>query len=1412
MAEALARKKSARTADEKQANITVEGIDPMVLGDPDSVSRVQEQLELYIGTNFSSEQAQFLRTGVLLTLPIPDIGRIDTLYPALAVVDRNKMKLDLCMKHNDRQEKFDVNYQQIFNLLIKILDKPGRDKLRSHPEFPPLRLEGKKVDLLWKLILKVYSTGTSLGSGDIHSDRARAQAEYTNYCQGDNTSLLDFKVGLTTRKLHYETMCGVVVGTEAHVYAFISRLNRGTYGRAAADLLQYISAGAIPLPTSIDEAHAKISQMQPNAPIVRQDRGHKSTTFAAAADDSDSSEDGERFVRDLSKTECFNCHELGHMRRDCPKKKGKKKKEKKDKIAYTVNHGAVFAAFEQGYLKATDAVLDSGSNVHLCNNKDFCNSITEVAEQLERVGGATEVSHRGVLPYFGKCIIADHRVSLISLGRVESSAKDVLYVKGVSFTVVWADDSTTTFKFIKQCKLYVCDMYNFVNANKNQFAYSGVSTVADNRIGYTAHDLKKADNILSLQRKMGYASSNDMIRLINGGGIMHFDATSADVINCEKIHGPNHIYLKGAYTDSGAVGTLSQEHCPTMKCPQVLHTDVFYFDGVSFLVSVAKPMNLILSNKLDSRSIDKDIRMQLEQQISLMAERGCPIQTVFGDGEFKPLHNATIHGAIVYATASSEPTAERTGGVLKNRVRSLIASIPWKVPPSMMEDLVTFATMMINWTPRLGGIGPSARQVISGNKLDYRELKAGCGDYVQAYDKNLKRKNDVTTSHTMGCIALYPLFNGKGSWRLLNITTQERITSDNFKILPTSDDVIVRMNEIAATQVAARTRAGRRGANQAAADAEPVQQIIPEILNQEVIDGMEQPIIPDDPRVEIFPEVAPKVVRFADEDNIETMSDDVAMFCFGQMSTGESMKKYPEMTVAGGIKEVKQILDKNVLDFIRYKSLTREEKQLVIPSHITCKPKMEGDVVVEIKERLVGGGNKQVRKEFDDFYSSTIKTSSVMTLLAEAASKKLQIKSMDIEGAYLEASMDDTIVHMRLSKKVSAMFIKQRPGLKKYLHHGSLYARLNKALYGIIQAALKWKEKLSGELLTLGYTQCTEDDCVFFKMVEGNMMKVGVYVDDLLFSHKVMATIDKEILAIGSRFAGYKQSDGINFKFLGMRIARNSNMDVMVSMKDYTKKICAEHNIDFTCTLPAKSDLFAEDDSPLISESERTIFHTGAAQCLYLSKRVRCDILVNTSFLSGRVVRATKKNQDQLYQLMCYLYGTMNRGIIYRGGGSMEPEVYGDASFMIHEDTRSRGGDLVILSGGVILAHSSKQTIITKSSTEAELVNLDDTVVSALGTRRLLLALGEPDRPTRVHQDNNSVLGLVKRGKPISQRTKHISMRYFSVCEHIKDKEIEVVWCSTHDMLADILTKQLAGKVFKKMRNILAPIIEDKYL
>ena len=46
-------------------------------------------------------------------------------------------------------------------------------------------------------------------------------------------------------------------------------------------------------------------------------------------------------------------------------------------------------------------------------------------------------------------------------------------------------------------------------------------------------------------------------------------------------------------------------------------------------------------------------------------------------------------------------------------------------------------------------------------------------------------------------------------------------------------------------------------------------------------------------------------------------------------------------------------------------------------------------------------------------------------------------------------------------------------------------------------------------------------------------------------------------------------------------------------------------------------------------------------------------------------------------------------------------------------------------------------------------------------------------------------------------RTKHIDIRYHFIRDHI-DKEIDIVYCPTKEMVADILTKPLARPAFEE--------------
>ena len=81
--------------------------------------------------------------------------------------------------------------------------------------------------------------------------------------------------------------------------------------------------------------------------------------------------------------------------------------------------------------------------------------------------------------------------------------------------------------------------------------------------------------------------------------------------------------------------------------------------------------------------------------------------------------------------------------------------------------------------------------------------------------------------------------------------------------------------------------------------------------------------------------------------------------------------------------------------------------------------------------------------------------------------------------------------------------------------------------------------------------------------------------------------------------------------------------------------------------------------------------------------------------------------------------------------------------------------------------------------------------------------MGAIEEPFVIGQDNNATINLIRAGKPLSERTKHISLRKFWLTERIQEKEIAVEYVPTKDMIADILTKPLQGELFRHVRSLL---------
>jgi len=154
---------------------------------------------------------------------------------------------------------------------------------------------------------------------------------------------------------------------------------------------------------------------------------------------------------------------------------------------------------------------------------------------------------------------------------------------------------------------------------------------------------------------------------------------------------------------------------------------------------------------------------------------------------------------------------------------------------------------------------------------------------------------------------------------------------------------------------------------------------------------------------------------------------------------------------------------------------------------------------------------------------------------------------------------------------------------------------------------------------------------------------------------------------------------------------------------------------------------------------------------------------------------------------------------------------YVDASFAVHPNIRGHTGGGLTLGRGFPIMSSTKQKLNTRSSTESELVGVDDMMPLIIWARYFLKAQGYDVRDNIIFQDNQSAILLERNGKASSsKRTKHIAVRYFFITNRIQMGEVRTERCPTGDMVADFMTKPLQGSAFVRFRDLIMGAVSMK--
>ncbi|MBS0645922.1 MAG: hypothetical protein JSR97_04975 [Verrucomicrobia bacterium] len=965
-----------------------------------------------------------------------------------------------------------------------------------------------------------------------------------------------------------------------------------------------------------------------------------------------------------------------------------------------------------------------------------------------------------------------------------------------------------------------------------------LNTVEGNMMKFTKRELADAEVAKRLYSMMGKPSMKDFLNMIRHGLIKRCPVSVKDVERAISIYGK----------DLGAIvgRTISQKPKPlddevfVREEPDstILFMDVMFAYGLTFLVSISKGYNLLMVRYLNDRK-GSTIEIAIKQMISHYLKFNVKITMIVCDGEGAiSALKASIEGLGVQVEQSSKnehvATIERAIRQIKERVRGFINTLPFDATKEMAVYLVYYLVMMINSVPRSTSILEiSPKEKLTGKKLDYeKDFQLEFGDYCQVNEEDTV-KNSLK-SRTFPGICLGPVGNIQCSYYFLNLNSWQVVKRRAWIKLPIPNHVIEKINAKSLREQAkygigkeafklddleflnddeeeAREGYDDQPIDEKAAEREEEQEwnYEPNYFQEEE-EASENAVEEEESEEEEAEEVnQPYDLRKTPQrEAYKNKFSNNVFVIYREILATYNIKKaindYGEEGIESMTKEMKQLHDKDVFEPVDYNVLDALQKLRILRSIMLVKRKRNNT----LKSRFLADGSKQLRSLSQvDPSSPTVSIESLFIQSAIDAMEKRFHATIDVEGAYLHCPMKE-VVMIRVEKVIADILIKIDPKYGAFrLPDGSIVLRLKKALYGCIQSARLFYENVSKVLTDFGFVKNPYDECVFNKDMYGKQCTVIVYVDDLKISCQDRRGVEDVIKRLKDVYKVINVYYDDVIDYLGMDFDYSKPGLVSISMKSLIEQVLNEVPVTKESRTPASVELFSVDEmSKDLDKGKREKFHSVVAKLLYMAKRGRPDILTAVAFLTTRVLNSKEQDWVKLERIVQYLKGTKDLKLNLTAENGITINAFVDASFACHPDGKSHTGEMITLGGGAVISKSSKQKLVTRSSTEAELVGLSDATPTILWVKNFIEAQGHTTDSAIIHQDNKSTIILAEKGKSTTNRTRHINIRYFFIKDRIDAKDVKVVYTDTGNMVADFFSKPLQGQQFEKFRDIILNI------
>lgn len=467
------------------------------------------------------------------------------------------------------------------------------------------------------------------------------------------------------------------------------------------------------------------------------------------------------------------------------------------------------------------------------------------------------------------------------------------------------------------------------------------------------------------------------------------------------------------------------------------------------------------------------------------------------------------------------------------------------------------------------------------------------------------------------------------------------------------------------------------------------------------------------------------------------------------------------------------------------------EGRKAIGSKWVFRVKYNADGSMErLKARLVAQGYSQrYGVDYDETFSPVVRFESLRTVAAMSVKQGLKLHQMDVTTAFLNGDLEEEV------------YIKQPEGFAvKGKEH--LVCKLNKSLYGLKQSPRCWNYTLDEHLKTMGLVQTPSDPCIYVSEKDADPLIVAVYVDDIVLAGPSDEKITEVKQNISERFE-VKDMGELKY-FLGIQVIQEDGK-VWIGQPTYTENILKKFGMEdckpVSTPVDANSKLTnADADNVPHNQSD---YQSAVGSLLYLSSATRPDIAFAVSNVARYCSNPTSEHWTAVKRILRYLKGTVNYGVFFTNEMESECVGFSDADWAGDvNDRKSTSGYLFQMCGGAISWRSKKQPCVALSTAEAEYIALSSAVQEALWIKQLLLDMKEDTKtPITMYEDNQAAINMTKNPN-YHGRAKHVDIKYHFIRDQVDKNTVNITYCPTNDMIADILTKGLHKGQFVKLRKL----------